>query len=116
MPSKQRVRFVSDIVDTSGDGHEFRVVAGPRDVARWERTGKGRSLGKLESDPSITALYEIAWTATQAQGLTSCPLTEFLDRYEVHPINEDAEREAAEAAGESAPDVDDESGPTRTDR
>jgi hypothetical protein len=113
----QRVRFVSDIVPADLEsGAEFRVVAGPRDVARWERTGKGRSLGSLESNPTITALYEIAWTACQAQGLTSCPLTEFLDRYEVHPINEDAEREAAEEAGEQPADDDGESGPTQTAR
>jgi len=105
----QRIRFVSDVIPD--DGAEFRVVAGPRDVAHWERTGKGRSLGKLESDPSITALFEIAWTACTRQGLWSGPLTEFLDRCEVHPINE--AQEAADAA-DADDDTDDESGPTQT--
>lgn len=108
----QRIRFVSDIVpDASQDESEFRVVAGPREVALWERTGKGRSLGKLESDPSMTALYEIAYTACHRQGLVSCPLNEFLDRYDVHPVNEEAE--AAEAAEDGD---DDGSGPTQTAR
>lgn len=96
-----RIRFVSDVVP-DGDAPEFRVVAGPREVALWERTGKGRSLGKLESDPSMTALYEIAYTACKRQGLVSCSLAEFLDGYDVHPVNEDEDADG------------DESGPTRT--
>ena len=103
MPNKQRVRFVSDIVDTSGDGHEFRVVAGPRDVARWERTGKGRSLGKLESDPSITALYEIAWTACQAQGLTTLDRREWAEQVDVDVEKSDEDGEIPPTRPTSSP-------------
>lgn len=58
-------------------GEQFEVTADSRDVATWERSGKGRSLASLNRDLRMTDLYALAYTAARRQGKTSGDVAEF---------------------------------------
>lgn len=88
--------------DLCPDGAEpVRVTATSRDISRWERTGKDRSLSRLENNARMSDLEEIAHLAAQRQGHFSGSLAEFRDQVDVNPV---------------APDEADVVGPTRTAR
>ena len=51
------------------DGAEpYEVEATSRDVVRWEAMGRGRTLGQLSKDPSMTHLTELAYLAAARSG------------------------------------------------
>lgn len=50
------------------DGEPFAFTAGSRDVLLWEKTSK-RSFSQVESDPKMTDLYALAYTAARRQNL-----------------------------------------------
>lgn len=56
---------------------EYQVDATSRDILNWEKTTKGASLGKFESDPQITDVYKIAHFAARRTGLFTGTLQEF---------------------------------------
>lgn len=55
----------------------FEVKATSRDVARWEMGGRGRSLGKLAEDPSMSDLYDLAFVACARLDLYAGDIREF---------------------------------------
>jgi hypothetical protein len=60
------------------DGTEsYELAATSRDVLNWEKTTKGASLGKFESDPTIQDVYKIAFFAAKRTGQFSGTLPEF---------------------------------------
>jgi hypothetical protein len=48
-------------------GDMFELAATSRDVAAWEKQGKGRSLQKLQSEPSMADLELVAWFALERE-------------------------------------------------
>lgn len=109
--------FTSDVAP---DGAEpYRITATSRDVAHWERTGKGRSLGAIERDARMSQLEEIAHLAAVRQGRFVGDLESFRATCDITPIDMAKEaREAAERDDEDddLDDDDDGSGPTRPAR
>lgn len=78
------------------DGRESFTVRGTsRDIAQWERTTKGASLGKIQEDMSVTALYAIAFHACRRQGLWTGTQAEFEQSCDIDTIDDD-EDEAAD--------------------
>ena len=91
---------------TNDAGESLKFESDSRDVANWERTSPGATMGSLARDNgaglSFTALYRIAWFAAKRQMLIgSMTLPEFQKEYAI-----DIELEAAEKPAES-----DEGGP-----
>jgi hypothetical protein len=64
-------------VTPDGGGDPYEVTADSRDVARWERTGKGRSMQRLRDTMSFVDLYALAHVAAVRQGLFVGSLGEF---------------------------------------
>lgn len=89
------------------DGEPFRLNCDSRDVSLWERTLKGRSLGSLESNPSMTALEELAHMGMRCQGLYEGNLDAFRQSHAIVPINMADERAGGDDVGLD---------PTRTDQ
>ena len=50
---------------TPDDGEEFEVEAASRDLARWEQSGRGRTLASLQQNPTIAEIYRICWIAME---------------------------------------------------
>lgn len=86
---------------------EFEVTATSRDVVRWEKTGKGRSLGRFSDNPTMTDLYSLAHGAALRQGLWAGPVAEFEQSVDVELHSDDSN---------DSDEDDDESGPTRRAR
>ena len=99
--------FVFKIMPDADDAEPFDVTAGMRDLRRWEKTTKGRSMGMM-TDPgkfSAVLLFEVAHAACTRQGLIG-PMTvdEFAERYDI-----DLQDDVDEDEG----DDEDAEGPTR---
>lgn len=75
------------------DGESTEVIARSRDVARWERNGRGRSLGKFSENPTMVDLYALAHTACLRQGVFAGPLNEFEETVDVEMIAADKQDE-----------------------
>jgi hypothetical protein len=82
------------------DGEEmFLLDATSRDVARWEKQGKGRSMSKFQSNPSMEDLELVAFIALMREvdaGRRLFPegcdtIGGFRERCDVTPQNEDDE-------------------------
>jgi len=67
----------------------FRAVGSSRDISTWEKTTKGASLGKLQEDMSVTALYQIAFHTCRRQGLWAGTLAEFEANCDIDNIDDD---------------------------
>lgn len=70
------------------DGKTYEAEAKARDVVRWENLPRSpgrepRFVGQLQSAPSLTALTELAWCASQRLDLTDLSLKDFLRRADV---------------------------------
>src|SRR5690606_7630074 len=86
-------------MEVAPDGQEpFKLVAGPRDILRWERTGKGRSASQLADGVSMTAVYEIAFQAVTRSGRWSGSFDEFCDSVDVSPTDEDTDVDPTQGA------------------
>jgi len=64
-----------------GDGEDIHVVADSRDVLRWEKAGKGRSISKLLAEPSLADAYILAYLAGKRTGVITCSPQEFEDGF-----------------------------------
>lgn len=79
--------------DVRPDGRaEFRIVATSKDLVIWEKSFKGRSLAQFDSNPSMTAVVEVAFTACRRQGRWDGTFSEFAETCEVEPIDTTAEK------------------------
>lgn len=54
---------------TDEQGHAEEIEADSRDIANWERTTKGASMGQLGAEMRITDLYKIGWFALKRLSL-----------------------------------------------
>lgn len=61
------------------DGEPYEAVATSRDVAKWERGGKGRSLGNFADNPSMRDMYDLAFLTVDRLGLFDGDITQFRD-------------------------------------
>jgi hypothetical protein len=60
------------------DGAEpYEATATARDIVMWEKVAKGRSLGKLGDNPSMSDLYSLAHVASRRLGLYAGSLADF---------------------------------------
>jgi hypothetical protein len=50
---------------TPDKGEEFEVEGTSRDMARWERMGRGNTLTALQQNPSIDVTYTLCWIAME---------------------------------------------------
>lgn len=83
----------------SRDGHEpFDAIATSRDLAKWESTGKGRSLGTFGDNPRMVDMYQIAFI--------TCERLDLFDG-DIRAFREECDLEFEKL------DADDETGPTR---
>lgn len=58
------------------DGDLVVIGAGSRDVAVWERSGKGRTLTSWQTNPKTEDTYRVCWIAlerAEARGLVTIP-------------------------------------------
>lgn len=62
---------------TPDGGEPYELTADSRDVLRWERGGKGRSVAKLRETLSFVDLYALAHLAAKRQGRADGSLAEF---------------------------------------
>ena len=60
-----------------GQDEQVKVTATSRDVLMWEKTTKGASFAKLESNLQIADLYALAWRAATRKGLFTGDLPTF---------------------------------------
>lgn len=74
------------------EGTEYKLVAGSRDVAIWERATKGRTLADLQR-PSMCDFYGIAHVAAKRQGLTDLTKAQFEESCDLDMGDEDDEAE-----------------------
>jgi hypothetical protein len=89
------------------DRPAFEVEGKARDVVRWEALPAGprvrRHLGQLESEPSMTALTELAWCAATRQNLYDGALKHFMATCDVTGVpaeqDDDGEAEQGEVDG-----------------
>jgi hypothetical protein len=75
------------------DGAEpYEVTARSRDIVQWEKTGKGRSFGRLanEANLSFSDLTSLAYVTAKRQGRYFGSLEEFEQSSDVEIVNEDA--------------------------
>jgi hypothetical protein len=91
--------FTFDLRPDGGD--EVRVTATSRDISRWERLGKDRSLSRLEDNARMSDLEEIAHLAAQRHGHFAGTIADFREQVDVVPV---------------APDQVEEAGPTQSGR
>lgn len=65
------------VVSVAPDGAEpFEMEAGPRDVLFWEKVSR-RTIGEIESNPTMAALYSLAHATAKRQGRYAGSLEEF---------------------------------------
>lgn len=57
------------------------VIADSRDVLKWERAGRDRSVTELLAKPNMDHCYPLAWIAAKRQGLLDCTLQAFEAEY-----------------------------------
>lgn len=50
---------------TPDDGEPFEVEAGSRDIARWESSGRNRTLSSWQQNPNMTEMYRVCWIAME---------------------------------------------------
>ncbi len=81
---------------TPDGGETFRVVAGSRVITHWERTGRGRSIGQLDSNPRMTDLEELAYLAAERAGKFTGSIADFRESCDFEPIETDGARGAAD--------------------
>lgn len=62
-------------------GEDLHVVADSRDVLRWEKAGKGRSISKLLAEPTLSDAYILAYLAGKRTGVITCNPQEFEDGF-----------------------------------
>ena len=67
--------FTVTVTPDGGDAYD--VTATSRDVMAWEKGGKGRSLGRLAENASITDVVALAYLAAYRQGRFSGTREEF---------------------------------------
>lgn len=80
-----RVKIIPD------GGDPFEVVAGTRDIAKWEKTTKGATFAAFQADQRITDLYIITFHALVRQSLWDGTLADLLDTCDLDLIDEDGE-------------------------
>lgn len=90
-------------------GESLRFESDSRDVANWERTTKGATMGSLAADDgaglSFTALYKIAWFA--ARRLMLIPQDMTLASFQsTYAIDMDNGEKPAESDEDGSADVD----------
>jgi hypothetical protein len=89
---------------TPDHGEPLELESDSRDVANWERTHHGATMGQLGADEgrnlSFVALYSIAFFAAKRQGLIgSASAAEFERTYALELIDDDAEKSEDEIEG-----------------
>ncbi len=94
--------FTFTVIPDDKGVESFEVKAGMRDLRMWEKTNRGRSLGQLSDQKTLTAsaMIEIAHAACRRQGLVaeSVSLETFLAMYDIEAEEgEDTEHVEREA-------------------
>lgn len=74
---------------TPDGGEAYELTATTRDIAKWERTNKGASLAKLESDMHAVDLYKIAYNAAVRQGLGVGSEKDFAESCDLDVLDDD---------------------------
>src|SRR6266545_395476 len=73
----ERLMFNFTVVPDDGDAYE--LVADSRDIYRWEKSNRGKTVGQLLDDMNMTDLYDLAWRAARRLGHFDGTLAEFVD-------------------------------------
>jgi len=70
------------------NGDEYPLVADSRDVYRWEKSNRGKTVGQLLEDMNMTDLYDLAWRAARRQGHFDGTLAEFVDTCAIKNVDD----------------------------
>jgi len=78
---------------TPDDGDPYDVTAGSRDVLRWERTTKGKTVGSLSDAATLRMedLFKLAWVASTRFGLYTGSLADFESTVDVEMKDDEDE-------------------------
>lgn len=102
-------RFRVELTDAEGvRGKTYEAEAKARDVVRWENLPRSagrepRFVGQLQSAPSLTALTELAWCASQRLDLVELSLKDFLRQADVTGLASEEESEGDEGLDPTRP-------------
>lgn len=84
-------------VTPDGEG-PYEVVADSRDIYRWEKTNRGKTLGGLQNG-SWVDMSTLCWQSARRQGLTDAAnADEFAERNKVDPEEADEEPDPTQPA------------------
>lgn len=78
-----------ELVIKPDSGDEYRLTATTRDIAKWERTNRGASFGKLQEDMHITDVYKIAYHAAVRHGRYSGSEKDFSESCDLDVLDDD---------------------------
>lgn len=72
-------------------GEEYELEATSRDEVNWEKTTKGATIKKFESDPSMVDVYKIAHFAAVRQQRFTGSLQDWIDSVDIEFEKDDGE-------------------------
>lgn len=97
------------------DGDLVVVPAGSRDVAVWERSGKGRTLSVWQTNPKTEDTYRVCWIAlerAERRGLVKIPagVDDWQTLMDLADVKSITPEEAEKRHGDDEDENDDEGG------
>lgn len=77
------------VIPDEGDPIDIDVTS--RDVLRWERSGRGKTLKSFEQNPTMAAMYELAHTHLLRTKQFAGDLDELMATVDIEELADEAE-------------------------